>query len=155
MKKQYILVALVLIGLGVISTMAFTLNAGPNVQTEVYNILDEGANGTITKIKAKPKGSLDKVDIDIQLTDQEVAFDLDINLLGSSLNLTGATISASSGAAGLHDVGPGENIIYYTNIPGGSGTTTWTLTIDATSGYVGANTVWEDITSLLVTLADY
>ena len=154
MKKQYILVALVLIGLGVISTMAFTLTAGPNVQTEVFDISDEGANGTITKIKVKPKGSLNKVDIDLQLTDQEVAFDLDINLLGSALDLSGATISGSSGIAGIHDVQSGTNIIYFTVLSGGSGTTTWTLTIDATSGYSGTSTVWEDITSLLVTLAD-
>jgi len=151
MKKQYILVALALIGLGVISTMAFTLNAGPNVQTEVYSISDEGANGTITKIKAKPKGSLDKVQIDLTLSNQEVAFDLDINLLGSGLNLTGASISDFTGSAGTHVLGPGENILYFTAIPSGN---SWSVTIDATSEYGGSSTVWEDITSLLITLAD-
>ncbi len=151
MKKQYIIIALALIGLGVISTMAFTLNAGPNVQSEVYQISDSGATGSITKIKAKPQGSLDKVKLDITLSGQSVAYDLDIDLIGSVLDLTGATITGSSGTAGTHIQSDGTNILYFTAIPSGA---SWSVTIDASGTYAGDNTVWVDITSLLVTLAD-
>jgi len=155
MKKQYILVALALIGLGVISTMAFTLNAGPNVQTEVYDISDEGATGSISKIKAKPQGSLNKTKIVITISGQTVNFDLDINLLGSNLDLTDATITGSSGIPGTHVLSSGTNILYFEDITGHpTEDITWTVTIDDSSDYGGSNTVWEDITSLLVTLAD-
>jgi hypothetical protein len=142
----------VLIGLGVISTMAFTLNDGPDVQTEVYEIDGTAATGSITKIKVKTLGSLDKVKLDFTLTGQSVAYDLDIDLIGSVLDLTGATITGSSGTAGTHILSDGTNVLYFTAIPSGS---SWDVTIDA-SGiiYAGDNTVWEDITSLLVTLAD-
>ena len=152
MKKQYILVALALIGLGVISTMAFTITDGPDITTAVYDITDGGATGSITKIKAKPQGSLDKVKLDISLSDQTAAYDLDINLLGSVLDLTGATITGSSGTAGTHTLSDGTNILYFTAIPAG---TSWSVTIDASGiTYAGDYTVWEDINSLLITLAD-
>ena len=149
MKKQYILVALVLIGLGVISTMAFTLTDGPDITTAVYDITDAGASGDIDKIKVKPQGSLNKVKIDISLTDQDVAFDLDLNLLGTELDLTGATITGPN--VGVYTLGSGTNILSFTGVTAAS---SCTITIDDSSDYGGTSTVWEDITSLLVTLAD-
>jgi len=149
MKKQYILVALVLIGLGVISTMAFSIDSDVDIQTTVYDISDDGAKGSITKIKIKPQGSLNKVKIDISLTDQDVDFDLDLNLLGSNLDLDGATITGPN--VGVYTLGSGTNILSFTDVTAAS---SCTITIDDSTAYGGSNTVWEDITSVLVTLAD-
>lgn len=157
MKRKYILAVLALIGLGVVTTMAFTLNPdGPVVvQSEVYEISDSGATGSITKVKAKPMGgSLDKVKIKITLSGQSVAYDLDIALIGSNLDLTGDIITGSAGSAGTHVLGLADNELIFTAIPSGS---SWDVTIDAPSGdgYDGTgNSVWEDIDSLMITLSD-
>jgi len=150
-NRKYVLAILLLVAFSMVATLGLTFNEDVSVQSEVYQVSDSGATGTINKVKVKPLGSLNKVKIEITLDSQTVAYDLDISLMGSDLDLTGATITGSAGTAGAHVLSSGENILYFTAIPAGS---SWSVTIDATGGYSGTNTVWEDITELLVTIAD-
>jgi len=154
MKKQYILAALALIGLGVVTTMAFTLNDGGAVavESEVYTISDNGATGSISRVIARPVGDLDKVRIRFSLDSQSVTYNMTIDLVGSGLNLDGASITSSDGDAGTHVLSLGTNTIIYTNIA--SSNFFW-IEIDDTTAYTGSATVWEDIDSLIITLSDY
>ena len=150
-KKQYLIAFLLLIGLGIVSTMALTYDDTLTIDQEAYSISDSGATGSITRVKAIPLGSLDKVKLTFTLSGQSTAFDLYVTFEGADLDLTGATITGATGGTANHDLA--NNYIEFTNI---ATATSYTITIDASGiTYPGTNSVWQDITGIFVTLGDY
>jgi len=160
MKKQYILAALALIGLGVVTTMAFTLNANTvAVESEVYSVSDSGASGSVTRVTARPLGDLNKVRILVKIdAAQDENYNITIDFVGDDLNLAGDDIDDKNGAAPDDDtLGLGFNSVTYSDVD--SATKQFWVIIDATAvsgagAYDGVNTVWQDIDSLLITLSD-
>lgn len=159
MKKQYILAALALIGLGIVTTMAFQLNANDvAVESEVYSVSDSGASGSITRVTARPQADLNKVRILVKIDAlQDENYNITIDFVGDDLNLFGDDIDDKNDQAPNEStLSAGFNTVTYSNV--NSATKQFTVTIDATgigdAAYNGTNTVWEDIDSLLITLSD-
>jgi hypothetical protein len=155
MKKQYIIAFLLLAGLGVVSTMAFSTVTSVDVTSDVYQVGDNGATGTVTKIKAVPiKGDLDQMKIILTMTGQTVNFDVYITLDGAVLTgiTSGDDAVVTSGSEGTHDLATAY--LEYTGCTAlGAGPASWTLTVDATDATT-TPTLWEDVTGLLVTISD-
>ena len=68
MKKQYIIAALLLLGFGVISTMAFTIET-PTAQKlpKVYDFDTSQTSATITKVRVTPFLNKDAIRIKVDL----------------------------------------------------------------------------------------
>ncbi|MBD3172669.1 hypothetical protein GF326_09370 [Candidatus Bathyarchaeota archaeon] len=162
MKRKYILAALALIGLGVVTTMAFTLNANEvTVESEVYQVIDNGASGAIDRVTARPVGDLNKIRILVKIdNNQNENYNITIDFIGDVLDLSGDYIYDKD------DVTPdastlslGFNSITYSNVD--FNTNQFWVIIDSTDSvngdgnYDGTNNVWQDIDSLLITLSDY
>jgi hypothetical protein len=127
MKRKYILAVLVLLGLGVISTMAFTLGSGATSELpKVYSFDTTQTAAIITKITVKPFINADNIRIKVDLatlTDTNVyKVGFELYGAGNTLDLTGATVTIiSGGVAGTHDLANGYVEIIHT-ASGTSGT---------------------------------
>ncbi|MBN2334075.1 hypothetical protein JXL21_00850 [Candidatus Bathyarchaeota archaeon] len=61
MKSKYILAVLVMLGLGIMTTMAFQLNETTAEAPEAYTISTEGTDATITNVKIRPSKGGDRL----------------------------------------------------------------------------------------------
>lgn len=61
MKRKYILAALLLAGLGIVSTVAFQLTASSAEAPEAYTVSTTGTDATITDIKIRPSKGGDRL----------------------------------------------------------------------------------------------
>ena len=147
MKKQYILIALALIGVGIVTTMAFEFTDGVNVQSEVYSITDTASSGAISKVRATPYGGIDIVRIKITMTaSANVDFSFD-----TGVDLTGCTIDTTVGSVNVDDIDIGHFEV--TGVT--SGTTSLVITIDGTSASaLVEDTLWEELSDLIIGIAD-
>ncbi|MCW4013521.1 MAG: hypothetical protein NWF07_11095 [Candidatus Bathyarchaeota archaeon] len=155
MKKQYALGILLLIGMGIVTTLAFQYNTGLNVDSAVYSVSATGATGTVTKVKAIPKsGDLDQMKIMITMTGQTENFDIFITLQGA--DLTGVTpstdVTVTTGTGGTHSVADGY--LEYTACTALGASGVWTIEIDASSASALTATLWQDTTGLMITVVD-
>jgi hypothetical protein len=158
MKRKYMLAALLLVGLGIISTMAFSFDDSLMVSTDVYTASDQGATGNITRVRVTPiKGDLNKTRIQITMTGQDVGFDIAITL--EDAVLTGITpasdLDVTTGTYDSTFSDPDAGHLEFTGCDNlGSGTGTWTLEIDANDATGLTASLWQDTSSLTIVVVD-
>jgi hypothetical protein len=148
MKKQYIMAALLLIGFGIISTMAFTINTDLSLGTTVYDVQDSGSTGTISKAKVVPYQTLDGMKIRLTTT-SPTSGNYNITIT-TDVDLTGCTItdSESSYISDESDLANGYLVFY--NIDNSVNRFNVTIT-----GYTpNPDSLWKDMTSLVFTMTD-
>ncbi len=148
MKKQYIMAALLLIGFGIVSTMAFSVNSDLTLGTTVYDVQDTGSTGTISKAKVVPYKTLDGMKIRLTTT-SPTSGNYNITIT-TDVDLTGCTISDSESSyiGGESDLANGYLVFY--NI--GNAVNVLNITI---TGYTpNPTSLWEDMTSLVFTMTD-
>jgi len=149
MKKQYILIALALIGVGIATTLAFSFDDTQNIQSEAYLIGDDAADANITKVRAFPYGgSLDKVRIKLTI-ESSAAFDVTVD---TGVDLTGCDVT-TAGAVGTVDTTElSDGHFEITGVTGGI--TSLVIKIDGEGDGPWTDYLWEDIESLIIGLAD-
>lgn len=148
MKKQYVIAMLLLIGFGVVSTMAFTLDANLNVGTKVYDIQETGSEATITKVKVRPFKDLDSMRIKVTITPPATAaYNMTVT---TDVDFTGCTITDSETSYLAADSDLANGYLVFNNI--GTAVTSVTVTI---TGYTpDPENLWEDMTSLILSVSD-
>ena len=149
MDKKYMLAALLLMGMTVISTMAFTITPSTEDALNVYSYSSSTGDTTADSIKVKPWGTAKKVKIIIGIADDvdSDAFNLlfDLERSGPSYDFSGYTFTASTGT--LDQTSKSEGHIEVTGIA--DGTATVTLTVEHSS-----SSTYENLTALLVSVED-
>ncbi|HEX9914355.1 MAG TPA: hypothetical protein VGB32_05495 [Candidatus Bathyarchaeia archaeon] len=147
MDKKYMLAALLLMGMTVISTMAFTITPSTEEAPNVYSYSTTTGDTTADSIKVKPWGSAKKVKIIIGIDDDadSDAFNLlfDLERSGPSNDFSGYTFTVSTGT--LDQTAKSEGHIEVTGIA--DGTATVTLTVEHSS-----SSTYENLTALLVSV---
>jgi len=68
MKKQYVMAMLLLIGFGIVSTMAFELNATEAEVPEAYTVTTDGTNAELESLQIRPSKGGDRMIIKLQLS---------------------------------------------------------------------------------------
>ena len=149
MKNQYIMAALLLIGFGIISTMAFSINTNLTLGTNVYDVQSTGSTGDITKVKVVPYITLNGTKIKLTITpptsgNYNITLSTDVDLTGCSI-----TDSQTTYDAGDSELASGYVVFY--NI--GNAVTSLDITI---TGYNKgpASNLWADMNSLVFTMTD-
>ena len=147
MDKKYMLAALLLMGMTVMSTMAFTITPSTGDAPNVYSYSSSTGDTTADSIKVKPWGTSKKVKIIVGITDDadSDAFNLmfDLERSGPSYDFSGYTFTASTGT--LDETSKSEGHIEVTDIA--DGTATVTLTVEHSS-----SSTYENLTALLVSV---
>jgi len=147
MDKKYMLAALLLMGMTVISTMAFTITPGTGDAPNVYSYSTTTGDTTADSIKVEPWGSAKKVKIIVGITDDadSDAFNLifDLERSGPSNDFSGYTFTASTGT--LDETAKSEGHIEVTGIADGIATVTLTVEHSSSSTY-------EELTALIVSV---
>ncbi len=102
MNKKYLLVALLFIGMTVISTRAFTITPSTEEAPNVYSYPSSTEDTTADSIKVKSWGSVKKVKIIIGINDDgdsdALNLILDLESSGPSNDFSGNTFTASTGS---------------------------------------------------------
>ena len=147
MDKKYLLAALLLMGMTVMSTMAFTITPSTGDAPNVYSYSSSTGDTTADSIKVKPWGTSKKVKIIVGITDDadSDAFNLmfDLERSGPNYDFSGYTFTASTGT--LDETSKSEGHIEVTDIA--DGTATVTLTVEHSS-----SSTYENLTALLVSV---
>jgi len=147
MDKKYMLAALLLMGMTVMSTMAFTITPSTGDAPNVYSYSSSTGDTTADSIKVKPWGTSKKVKIIGGITDDadSDAFNLmfDLERSGPNYDFSGYTFTASTGT--LDETSKSEGHIEVTDIA--DGTATVTLTVEHSS-----SSTYENLTALLVSV---
>jgi len=127
MKRKYIMAVLVLLGLGVITTMAFTLGSGATSELpKVYSFDTTQTDATITNIMIRPFINANNIRIKVDLAtltkDVEYKVGFELYKAGDTLDLTGATVTIiSGGIEGSHDLANGYIEVLHTADDSGTG----------------------------------
>jgi len=150
MKKQYILAALLLIGFGVVYTMAFELNDLDVETPEAYSVSDSGTAATVSSVKIRPSKGGDRMIITLGLT----------NMTASDNYAIGIELTDTAGTDGYYDlsspdaVNPAANgnedysAGYYETTYSASGATgTLVIKLDKSS-------IWVDVDGIMILVSD-
>ena len=147
MKRKYVLAALLLAGLGIVSTVAFQLTASSAEAPEAYTISTTGTDATITAIKIRPSKGGDRLILKFTLggTDSN-SYDIGIEFEDAEgtdglMDLTGATINP---APTVREDSSGY--IEYTHELSGS-SVDYNIKIDLTD-------VYSDVDGLMILVSD-
>ena len=154
MKRKYILAALALIGLGVVTTMAFTLNEDLTVGSSVYDVQSTYSTGDISKVKIKPYKGLDNMRMKLTIDDPDSG-NFNITVM-TDVDLSGCSISDSEGKFHSGDSELVDGYLVFNDIP--TGTSKLTITITGYTNYKVTNpsnsSLWEDMESVIFTMTD-
>jgi len=141
MKKQYVIAMLLLIGLGVVSTMAFTLNAiGTDVIPKAYSVDTTQTTGNITAVRITPFLNADGIVLKVTLQKGDATqLDFDFDDGSAMLDLSSGYVFAFKDT--------NDNTTY---------TSTGIVTTDAADGHIevpltsGDATIWLKITGTAI-----
>jgi len=147
-NKKYVLVALLILAFGVVSTMAFTLNPTTSKIPDAYAVSTSDTSAQVDSVKIRPSKSGDMMIIKItlsSLTDSQ-DYDIGVELLDSSDNYYDlSTASVDPTENSNSDLANG----YYETTYSATGDT-GTVTIKLTK-----NSIWQDVDDIMITIADH
>lgn len=145
MKKHYILVALLLIGFGVVYTQAFQLSSIDAPAPDAYTVTTTSTSATVDAIRIRPSKGGDRMVIKLTVsgTATEVyAIGVELETSTGFYDLSSATISKTPNSNA--DLANGYLEFDHTS---SGASELLTITIDNTS-------IWQDVDGIMVTLAD-
>jgi len=146
MNRKYVLAILLIMGFGVVSTMAFTID--PDTEKDIvpnfYEVDGTASTSTITKIRTLPKGGTESSDIRLLITTSSTSCELYIDIIDDdgSPAATPSSVSAVGATANIVN-----GVIEVTSLT----STSINLVItgqDYTTGY------FEDIESMFISIVD-
>lgn len=150
MKKQYIMVMLLLIGFGIVSTLAFELYSTSAEIPEAYIVSTDGTEAAVESIKIRPSKEGDRMIITLSLSGMKKH---------DSYNV-GVELTDTDGADGYYDltnpiaVSPAANGgeeysagYYETTYKADDDTAVIIIKLDKSS-------IWCDVDGMMITLAD-
>jgi len=151
MKRKYVLAALLLAGLGIVSTVAFQLTASSAEAPEAYTISTTGTDATITAIKIRPSKGGDRLILKFTLDGPDGSYDIGIEFEDSDdddedgddlKDLSGATINLTPDDATEASSG----YIEYTKVLSGS-SVNYNIKIDLAD-------VYSEVDGLMILVSD-
>ena len=154
MEKKYVIGLLLLIGMGIVSTMAFTINTSIDSTATIYDIDSAAATGSVTAVRVLPWGSRNVLRIKLTTNPGSAAYNISLSFEDNSgaMDLSGFTVTANAGAGTLDTSYLADGIIVVYNIP--NTVTNVLVKVDGTGGSF-TNSFYEDLTHLIVAIADY
>ena len=142
MKKQYIIAVLLLVGLGILSTMAFSFSTLTTEEVSTVYEVNETSGMTIGKVKIKPL-SVDKMKIEISSISASSNYDLTLSF-GSDAGIT--LSSASSSVNGSLTVDDTDDYFEEVNLP---------LATTSVTYIVSGTDIWTDTTRVYIAINSY
>ena len=150
MKKQYVMIVLLLMGFGIVSTMAFQLNTPAVEAPEAYSIVDSGTAATVSSVKIRPSKGGDRMIITLGLSNMTISNDyaVAVELLDDAgtdgyYDLTSPD-AVSPAANGYEEY---ENGYYETTYTAVAGTGTLVIKLDKTN-------IWIDVDGIMIMVSD-
>jgi len=150
MKKQYIMTVLLLIGFGIVTTMAFELNTPAVEAPEAYSIVDSGTAAIVSSVRIRPSKGGDRIVITLGLT----------NMTATNNYAVAVELNDEAGTDGYYDlsspdaVSPAANGFeeytngyYETTYTAVAGTGTLVIKLDKTN-------IWIDVDGLMIMVSD-
>lgn len=150
MKKQYALVLLLVLGFGIVTTMAFELNTPDAAIPDAYAVSADETEASVSSVKIRPSKGGDRMIITLGLAD----------MTASSSYAIGVELSDTAGTDGYYDlssptsVSPsanGDEVYaegYYETTYTATGTTgTLQIKLDKAS-------IWVEVDGIMITIAD-
>lgn len=150
MKKQYALVLLLVLGFGIVTTMAFELNTPDATIPDAYAVSADETDASVSSVKIRPSKGGDRMIITLGLAD----------MTASSSYAIGVELSDTAGTDGYYDLSSPTGVYpsangnqnytmgYYETTYTASGTTaTLQIKLDKAS-------IWVEVDGIMITIAD-
>ena len=150
MRKQYIMVLLLVMAFGVVTTMAFQLTTPTSYIPDAYSVISDETDATVTSVKIRPSSGGDRVLITLGLG----------GMVSGQNYAIGVELSDAAGTNGYYDltsptlVNPAANgnEVYIQ----GYYETTYTASGDTANLQIMLEkaSIWVEIDGVLITIAD-
>jgi len=152
-NKKYVLVALLILAFGVVSTMAFQLSSTTSEIPNAYAVDASSTNAQVDSVKIRPSKSGDRMIIKITLSSltENHKYNIGVELLDTTgtdgyYDLSGSGVTITPEANGNSTLASG----YYE--------TTYTANSDATQTVtikMDNSDIWQDVDDIMITIADH
>jgi len=150
MKKQYVMVLLLVIAFGVVTTMAFELNSPASQIPDAYAVTADETDATVTSVKIRPSKGGNRVIITLGLGTMTSGLDyaIGVELLDTAGTDGYYDLSTPTAVYPVANGGEQYELGYYETTYSATGTTgTIQIMLDKTS-------IWVEIDGVMITIAD-
>jgi len=150
MKKQYALVLLLVLGFGIVTTMAFELNTPDAAIPDAYAVNADETAASVSSVKIRPSKGGDRMIITLGLAD----------MTASSNYVIGVELSDTAGTDGYYDLSSPAGVY-----PSANGNQNYTMGYYETTYTASMATgnlqikldkasIWVEVDGIMITIAD-